>query len=165
MAADDIQIPMYPGEDGLTATIRIVGQDFSGLALELEVRPNGRGAPTILSTETGGLALDLPDGIVVSYGADLITSLPEGRRTTVDLFTVAGPARKKIAAGHITIGQAGNLLDASFATVEVPGIQGPEGPDGPPGPGINVIVVDHGDWPPPADPNPLNWYVRLADED
>ena len=165
MAADDIQIPMYPGEDGLTATIRIAGQDFAGLTLELEIRAKGRGSPVVLSSATGGLTLDLPDGIVVHYGADLIASLPEGRLTTLDLFTVAGPARKKIAAGFITIGKAGNLLDASFATVEVPGIQGPEGPDGPPGPGINVIVVDHADWPPPADPNPLNWYVRLADED
>lgn len=161
MAADDMHIPMYPGEDGLAATIRFEGMNFAGLDLELEVRPKGRGQPLILSTDAGGLALDLPDGIVVSYGADLIALLPEGRQTTLDLFTVAGLTRKKIAAGHITIGNAGSLIDASVMTIEVAGIQGPEGPAGQ---GLNVILVEHADWPPPADADPLNWYVRLADE-
>lgn len=127
MAADRIVIPMYPGEDGLTATIRLDGQDFTGLTLELEIKAKGRGAPTILSTSDGGLTLDLPDGVIMSYDADLIASLPEGRQTTLDLFTVSGSARKKIAVGDIVIGSAGNLLSASLSIVQIPGIQGARG--------------------------------------
>ena len=127
MAADRIVIPMYPGEDGLTVTIRLDGQDFTGKVVEMEARPFGRGEPILFSTEDGGLSLDLPDGIVVSYGADLIEDLPEGRLTTLDLFTVSGSARKKIAVGDIVIGSAGNLLNASLTIVQIPGIQGARG--------------------------------------
>lgn len=153
MAADKIVIPMYPGEDGLTATIRLDGQDLTGKVVEMEARPFGRVEPILFSTEDGGLSLDLPDGIVVSYGADLIEDLPEGRLTTLDLFTVSGSARKKIAVGDIVIGSAGNLLNASLTIVQIPGIQGRS---------VNVILVEPEDWPPPDDEDPLNWYVRVV---
>ncbi|UOK70201.1 hypothetical protein [Ancylobacter polymorphus] len=127
MASDEILLPMYPGEDGLTVTIRLEGRDLTGATLEMEVLPNQRGTPILLSTQNGGLSLDLPDGVVVAYGADLIGRLPEGRLTTVDLFALSGAARRKIAAGYITIGRAGHMLTASLSIVEVPGIQGPRG--------------------------------------
>jgi Collagen triple helix repeat (20 copies) len=48
----------------------------------------------------------------------------------------------------------------------VDGVDGEDGKDGldstVPGPGINVILVPASSWPPPADANPLNFYLRVA---
>ena len=44
------------------------------------------------------------------------------------------------------------------------GAQGPKGDtgaQGPQGESITVTLVPNASWPPPADPNPLHWYVRL----
>lgn len=40
-------------------------------------------------------------------------------------------------------------------------VRGPEGPPGPSGQSVTVTIVEDANWPPPADPDPLHWYVRV----
>lgn len=115
-----IQIPMHRGEDNLTATLRLDGQDFAGKVLEMEIRAYGRGEPMLYTTANGDLSLDLPDGVVIHYGAALIDALPAGQQTTWDLFAREVDVRRKIAAGTITIGGPGQMLGFALGVVEVP---------------------------------------------
>lgn len=41
-------------------------------------------------------------------------------------------------------------------------VVGDEGAPGAPGPGVTVILVPDNEWPPDPDPDPTNWYVRVA---
>ncbi|MGH7217982.1 MAG: collagen-like triple helix repeat-containing protein [Candidatus Microsaccharimonas sp.] len=56
-------------------------------------------------------------------------------------------------------GDKGDKGDAGEQGIQ--GIPGEPGTDGQDGASITVTFVSAADWPPPSDPDPLHWYVKV----
>jgi hypothetical protein len=121
-------IRIYRDTNAPPVPITFADVDLTGS--EVEIVLSGAGAPVTLSTETGELALALPDGVVWTYDEALALSLKLGRRTKFDAFRILGESREKIGAGWVDVGGAGEYDGDVAVTVEVPGIQGPPGATG-----------------------------------
>lgn len=152
---------LYTGAENAAVTIRVANLDWTGSLAEIEIVPRAGEEPIRLHSGPGGTLALSPDAatdIVLTYGPALVGALHIGDGGRWSGFRTVGEVREPVAGGVVLVAGPGQFFGVSMAVVA-------GAPQGVPGQGVNVIVVDHADWPPPADPNPLNWYVRLADED
>lgn len=151
---------LYTGAENAMVTIRVAGLDWSGSLAEIEIVPRVGETPIRLASAPGGALALSPEAvtdIVLTYGPELVGALHIGDGGRWSGFRTVGEVRERVAGGVVVVGGPGQFFGTGMAVAA-------GAPQGLPGKGVNVIVVAHDDWPPPADPNPLNWYVRLADE-
>ena len=92
------------------------------------------------------------------------TGLAEGAQPTV---TLGGTAQNRTFAFGIPRGNTGAQGIQGIQGIQgVKGDKGDKGdigPVGPQGEGVKVFLIPNSMWPPAPDPDPLNWYVRIAD--
>lgn len=134
---------------------RLAGYDFLGKQLELKLKPNDGTPSRTLSTSAGTLAF-LPenddgeiDGFQIVDHAAFIDLLPRGRKTALALRLIDGTKRRYLAGGVVDVREDGDVLAATVAMVQVPGIQGP--------PWIN----DRGAWEPGTTYAPRDGVTHL----
>ena len=125
----DIAAWVYDHTNG-TLTIRCSGKDFTGHDVELRLCPHRREPAIVLSTLDDTLSLDLPDGLVIPFDAELLARIPEGMSTSIDAIDIVGESRQKFDAWMLGKGGPGAFYGLSMGAVEVPGIQGPKGDKG-----------------------------------
>ncbi|WP_018390932.1 hypothetical protein [Ancylobacter sp. FA202] len=152
---------LYTGAENATVTLRIAGLNWTGSLAEIEITPRPGADAILLSSAPGGALALVPEvvtDLVITYGEELISGLEIGDFGRWSGFRTVGDVREPIGGGKVVLGGPGQFFGPAMAVVAT------GAPQGVPGQGINVILVDHTDWPPADDANPLNWYVRLADE-